>query len=921
MRFENRTSGVFEVLGVHLDADQSFDAGRLRQETLRLVEKGSRRIVVDLGTIEYLYSDSINAFVALNRRLLESSGRLGILVPHPKVHEILVRAGLENIMRLYRTEAELLGDSRELMRQSSAWTRPAELLNDASASQILSATSLIPRSGDAARDAASSTQRIPRRRTGPRAELKSRRHDGRRMDQPAEDVPLPPVLPGVGSESASLRNLSLDSSTFGLQPPVPRAAWTPDAPAAKPVPPVLPSAEPTVFQLPQDPEQDGYSTDAWLLALTSQPDASASRPEIDQDSSGFLPKLGTDDAIPARALSQVSLNDPPSQMDTDLRWEEEIPLTGVPKSKPSAPPGSTAPSKSFAPEKPHPAQENPFSHAFLDAPSAQTSSSRPAQAPATDNEALRKAIFHEVPVVPAPQGRSAPPPAPPIKGTGRANLETAEPTLVIPTVAPPKEVFRGSARDPSPSAAQEWFGAAKFSPPPTPPGQAPAVKPPEAPTKPVSAADDWFGSAKRSTPAATPAPQSPAPASHSIPPKVATPVEDWFGSAKRSGPAAPTPQPASHSPQVTEPKIPNPESKASSPAEDWFTQPAPRVMAPVRDRPAEADEWFGKRPTSAPAKPPAPVADPWLTAKPVLESKPQLPHTSAEPTAIGDEWFRQPASPASVPPSPRAPKPPARKPDSSFLDSDDFERPSSKRHGIGFWIAVLLGVLLLVGGLAVLVVGLSNRSPDVPPVTAPTSEAPSVPEATGQTPLTSAPPEEEIQDKAGPEATARAKAIPRKTAQIPTPVGSSVPAPPPEEDHAPVKVFVTSRPSGAGLVLDGKSVGTTPCEIIVKRNGSLDFSLAGYRTFRQAIDPDEIHGRLNVQLLSDGGGGSAGRIYISSSPSGAEIQYAGKTVGKTPTMVDLPTGAQKVTVKSGVQSQTKTLDIQSGTNPAENFSL
>lgn len=136
-----------------------------------------------------------------------------------------------------------------------------------------------------------------------------------------------------------------------------------------------------------------------------------------------------------------------------------------------------------------------------------------------------------------------------------------------------------------------------------------------------------------------------------------------------------------------------------------------------------------------------------------------------------------------------------------------------------------------------------------------------------------------------------------------------------------MKVFVTSRPSGARLSLDGKSVGTTPCEITVKRNGNLDFALAGYRTFHQVVDPDEIHGTLNVQLLSDGGGGSAGRIYISSSPSGADIQVAGKFLGKTPKLVDLPTGSQKITVKSGEQSQTKTLDIQSGTNPSENFSL
>ena len=503
MRFENRTLGVFEVLGVHLDADQSFDAGRLRQETLRLVEKGSRRIVVDLGAIDYLYSDSINAFVALNRRLLESSGRLGILVPHPKVHEILVRAGLENIMRLYRTEAELMGDSRELMRQSSAWTRPVELLNEASASQILSANNLLSRSGDAGRDGVSSSQRIPRRRTGPRAELKSRRHDGRRMDQPSEEMPLPPALPGVGSESATLRNLSLDSSTFGLVTSATNEEWKtkPSAPAPKPVPPVLPSAEPTVFQLPQDPEQDGYSTDAWLLALTSQPLLSGQRPDAEQDSSGFLPKLGMEES-----LASVTSDDLPSQIDTNLKWEEERPHAGDPKPVAPAPPSKPAPSGTAG------------------------------GISSIDNDALRKAIFHEIPATPLTPGRVSPGPVPPPSGT--RDQDAGAPTLVIPTMAPPKDVrgstpfpvgpaaTRPAATEPKAGAsADDWFGSAKRSQsPPAPPIALPPVppKPVVAESKPATSADDWFGSSKRSAPSipSTPPPVVAKPAT--VDPKVAT---------------------------------------------------------------------------------------------------------------------------------------------------------------------------------------------------------------------------------------------------------------------------------------------------------------------------------------------------------------------------------------------------------------
>ena len=121
--------------------------------------------------------------------------------------------------------------------------------------------------------------------------------------------------------------------------------------------------------------------------------------------------------------------------------------------------------------------------------------------------------------------------------------------------------------------------------------------------------------------------------------------------------------------------------------------------------------------------------------------------------------------------------------------------------------------------------------------------------------------------------------------------------------------------------MDGKAVGTTPCEITVQRVGNLDFALPGYRTLRKAVDPDELHGTINVQLLSDGGGGATGRIYIQSAPQGAEILFGTRSLGRTPKMVELPVGSQSVTVKSGVQSKTKTLDIQPGQNEAEHFSL
>jgi anti-anti-sigma factor len=821
MRFETRTVGVFEVLSVHLEADQAFDAGRLRQETLRLVEKGTKRIVVDLGSIDYLYSDSINAFVALNRRLLESSGRLGILVPHTKVHEILTRAGLENIMRLYRNEAELLGDSREFMRQSSAWTRPAELLNEASASQILSATALQPRSNSVPDASAKPNQRTPRHRTGPRTELRSRRQGGRRVDQPVQDSPdspLPPPLPSIGSESSSFQALARESSSFGLHTPSPseRKVGAPPPPQAP-----FPSAEPSVFQIPQgDPQNDGYSTDAWLLALGTKP----SKPlpnEAETGSSSFLPKVpgGPDLRGPETAK-------PTTPLDPNLQWEEEISLTGAP----------------IAP---------------IEAPVA---------APNTPADLLKKALFHDH--ADAPAARKPAPSAPPLSGS------EADATLALPTMVPP--TWETKSRSSGPSTA--------------------APPPPKAPSPPAkSSAEEWFGK-----PAA---------------PQAKSSAEEWFG--KPVAASVPTPTPTPSPKPVATPPVASAAAKPSAPqtappvrssAEDWFNHPAPRTIATASDKPSETESWFGKS----------------AATKPLVEPAPSLPESAPkfEASPAAADWFN---SPAPAPTSRAAPPP--RKVEKSILDtSDDLDIPSRKRRGLGFWVAVFTGILLLLVGGAFWLVGQSgNRSSDVPPVTTPTtSSTPAAPTSPSATPaaLTSAPSPPSAKPSSSSTAPAHEGA---KSEAKSSPTAAPTPAPaaaaPVVEDHAPVKVFVTSRPSGASVSLDGKSLGTTPCEITIRRAGGLQFALSGYRTLQKAVDPDEVHGTLSVQLLPDGASGASGRIYISSAPSGADIVLNGKNLGKTPKLVELPSGSQRITVKSGVQSQTRTLDIQPGTNPSENFSL
>lgn len=108
-------------MSARLGDGEVFDSAKLKNTVRFLIENDMRNVVIDLGNLEYLYSDTINAFIASNRHMLEVSGRIAILTEHPKVQDILKRAGLDNIMRIYRSEAEMIADSKEILRQTSSY--------------------------------------------------------------------------------------------------------------------------------------------------------------------------------------------------------------------------------------------------------------------------------------------------------------------------------------------------------------------------------------------------------------------------------------------------------------------------------------------------------------------------------------------------------------------------------------------------------------------------------------------------------------------------------------------------------------------------------------------------------------------------------------------------------------------------------
>jgi anti-anti-sigma regulatory factor len=92
----------------------------LRQTVESMIAAGKRNVCVDLSQLDYLYSDTINALIVTNRRMLDVMGRLSLLAPQPSVLEILKKSGVHNILKIFLDEGELLRTSEELIGMGQA---------------------------------------------------------------------------------------------------------------------------------------------------------------------------------------------------------------------------------------------------------------------------------------------------------------------------------------------------------------------------------------------------------------------------------------------------------------------------------------------------------------------------------------------------------------------------------------------------------------------------------------------------------------------------------------------------------------------------------------------------------------------------------------------------------------------------------
>ncbi len=119
------------------------------------------------------------------------------------------------------------------------------------------------------------------------------------------------------------------------------------------------------------------------------------------------------------------------------------------------------------------------------------------------------------------------------------------------------------------------------------------------------------------------------------------------------------------------------------------------------------------------------------------------------------------------------------------------------------------------------------------------------------------------------------------------------------------RVSISSQPSGATVIIDGKDRGTTPVTLFDLAPGRhhLKFRLAGYGDRDRFFSTDEGTFIEKNEVLSE----IKGLLLLKTDPAGADIQIDGVSVGQTPRLITNLSAKDVYSVrfrKAGYQDQT-----------------
>ena len=81
----------------------------LRRQALELVTAGRRRMVVDLGRVDFLDSSGLGVLVEIQSRLREAGGTLTLARPPDRIRKLFVLTGLDQVFSVHGTLEGAIG--------------------------------------------------------------------------------------------------------------------------------------------------------------------------------------------------------------------------------------------------------------------------------------------------------------------------------------------------------------------------------------------------------------------------------------------------------------------------------------------------------------------------------------------------------------------------------------------------------------------------------------------------------------------------------------------------------------------------------------------------------------------------------------------------------------------------------------------
>ena len=105
MDIEIVTSGPVTIVAPKGDLDMAV-ADRMKRTLTDLVDKGQRRLVLDLAAVQYLDSSGLGAFVASMKHARSAGGDIKLCALHTDVRSIFEMTRLIKVVEAFGTRAE-----------------------------------------------------------------------------------------------------------------------------------------------------------------------------------------------------------------------------------------------------------------------------------------------------------------------------------------------------------------------------------------------------------------------------------------------------------------------------------------------------------------------------------------------------------------------------------------------------------------------------------------------------------------------------------------------------------------------------------------------------------------------------------------------------------------------------------------------